>query len=394
MNIIFLFKNLFLFLILFVISCKSVEKIIDENFKKQVIIPEIKSLENDEKILISSAYIETDFSKKFYLQKIKNSKNSQSKLETFIYNNELYTFNSKSEIFIHNFNNGKLIKSYQFLEEDKNDNLIANYFKNNYLILAYNSGKIIKTDLNGNIIWEFENSKIFNSLIYEFNDTIIIMYGDEIVGLNFDNGRKLWSEKYENLPIIQAKGGKIRNFFNYIYFVLPNGRLGSVDLYLGSKNNNQFVNLELQSSINNAKDKIYLFKNFLVYLDEGEFMYTYDILNDEFLLYNYKINPSDSNYFYNNALIIKNDNYLEALNILNGKSFWLIDGEISKKSKILNITNRNKNLAIFLNNGKIIIIENNEIIESLDTKLNKINSFVFLKDKIVAKLENGKIGIF
>ena len=394
MNFIFSFKYLFLSLILLVISCKPVEKIIDTNFKKQVTTPEIKSLENEEEILISSDLIETDFSKKYYLEKIKHSRHAQSKLETFIYNNELYTLNENSEIFVHNYDNGKLIKKYHLFQNEKNDKLIANYFKKNNLILAYNSGTIIKTDLNGNVIWKFDNSKIFNSFIYEFNNIIIILYGDEIIGLNFENGKKLWSEKYENLPIIQAKGGKIRNFFNNIYFVLPNGRLGSVDLYIGSRNNDQFVNLELQSSINNAKDKIYLFKNFLVYLDEGEFMYTYDILNDEFLLYNYKINSSSSNYFYNNALILKNDNYFEALNILNGNSFWLIDSEINKKSKILNIANYKKNLAIFLNNGKVIIMKDNEIIQKIDIKLNKINSLIILKDKILAHLENGKIGIF
>ena len=46
------------------------------------------------------------------------------------------------------------------------------------------------------------------------------------------------------------------------------------------------------------------------------YLYTYDLLTDEFLLYNYKINSSTSNYFFNNSLIIKKDNYIEAINIL------------------------------------------------------------------------------
>ena len=155
--------------------------------------------------------------------------------------------------------------------------MISNYYKNNYLILGYSSGKILKADLKGNIIWEFKNTKIFNSFIYELNDIIFILYSDEIVALDFQNGIKLWSESYEDKPIIQSKGGKIINFFNDIYFVLPNGRLGLVDLFLGSKSNNKFINLELQSSINNANDEIYIFKNYITYLDEGEFLYTYDL---------------------------------------------------------------------------------------------------------------------
>jgi len=137
-----------------------------------------------------------------------------------------------------------------------------------------------------------------------------------------------------------------------------------------------------------------LFKNFVIYLDDAQFLYTYNLLTEEFLLYNYKINSSTSNYFFNNSLIIKKDNYIEAINILNGNTFWLIDSKLNKKSKILNINNINENLYIFLNNGKIALINNNVISEILDLKVKKINSIDFINNKIIAKLENGKIGIF
>ena len=117
-------------------------------------------------------------------------------------------------------------------------------------------------------------------------------------------------------------------------------------------------------------------------------------MTDNFLLYNFKINNSTSNYFFNNSLIIKNDNYLEAINILNGKSFWLIDGKFNKKSKILNINTINEHLTIFLNNGKVILINNSEISENLNLKLKKIKSIYFINNKIITQSENGKIGIF
>ena len=357
-------------------------------------IPEIKSPENIENILLTDLNFKSNFTKKFYLENIKKSKNIQSKLKTVIIDEEFYTFNSKSELFINNSKDGKLIKNYQIIENKKDDDLSTMYFKDNYFILGFRSGKIIKTDLNGDIIWEFKNNKIFNSLIYELNNVVLVLYGDEIVALNFDDGIKLWSEIYEDSPIIQSKGGQIYNFFNDIYFKLPNGRIGSIDLFLGSKKNNKFVNLELQNSINNINDKIYLFKNFVIYLDEGQFLYTYDLLTKDFLLYNYKINSSTSNYFFNNSLITKNDNYLEAINILNGNTFWLIDSKLNKKSKILNIKNINQNLTIFFNNGKIALINDNIISETLDLKVNKINSIDFINNKIITRLENGKIGIF
>jgi len=298
MNFIFLTRYFPLFLIVFVVSCQSVEKIIDLNFNKQIKTPEIKSLENIENISLNSSGFESNFTIKFFLENIKNSNNIKSKLKNIFFDDKIYTFNSKSEIFINNSINGKLIKNYQFLESENSDILVANYFKNNYFILGYSSGKIIKTDLNGRIIWEFSNNKIFNSFIYELNDIILILYGDEIVALNFDNGIKIWSEIYQDNPIIQSQGGQIYNFFNDIYFKLPNGRVGSIDLFLESKNNNKFVNLELQNSVNNANDKIYLFKNFVIYLDEGQFLYTYDLLTEDFILYNFKINSSTSNFFF------------------------------------------------------------------------------------------------
>ena len=394
MNFIFLSKYFLLFAILFLLSCNSVEKIADLNFKKKINIPEVKNSENIEKIILTDSNFKSNFTKKFYLEKIQKSKNINSKLKTIIIDDKFYTFNSKSEVFINNSDDGKLITKYQIIENENSDHLSSMYFKDNHFILGFRSGKIIKTDIDGNIIWEFTNKKIFNSLIYEFNNIVLVLYGDELVALNFDDGVKLWSEAYIDKPIIQSTGGQIYNFFNDIYFKLPNGKIGSIDLFLGSKKNNKFVNLELQNSINNINDKIYLFKNFVIYLDEGEFLYTYDLLTKDFLLYNYKINSSTSNYFFNNSLITKNDNYLEAINILNGNTFWLIDSELNKKSKILSIKQINQNLTIFLNNGKIVLINDDLISETQDLKVKKIISIDFINNKIITKLENGKIGIF
>ncbi len=394
MNFTSLFKYSFLFLLVFIISCRSVEKVIQQNFYKQKNIPEIENYENNDEIFMVNKNINKNFEKNFFLDKIRHPRNTHSKLKIIVIEDKIYTLNKNSELSVHDTNEGKLLKKNQFIEIIDNDNLVSNYFKNNHFILGYSSGKIIKVDLDGNKIWSFENNKIFNSNIYEFDDIIIIFYGDEIVGLNFENGKKLWSEKYEDLPIIQAKGAQLVNFFNDIFFVLPNGRFGSLDLNLGTKNNIQLVDLELQNSINNANDKIYLFKNFLVYLDEGEFLYTYDLLTNEYLLYNFKINSSASNYFFNNALIIKNENFLEAINFLNGNTFWLIDSELNKKSEIMSVNNINENLIVFLNNGKGVIIDKDNITKEIDLKINKIKSFYLLNNKIVTILENGKIVIF
>ena len=106
--------------------------------------------------------------------------------------------------------------------------------------------------------------------------------------------------------------------------------------------------------------------------------------------------PGRSNVLSQNGMAATSNplSSIEAINILNGNTFWLIDSKLNKKSKILNINNVNKNLHIFLNNGKIALINNNVISEILDLKVKKINSIDFINNKIIAKLENGKIGIF
>ena len=380
-----LFNFIFLILFLFfsLLSCQSVEKVIDQNFNKEQKIPEIIDIENTDNIKLGSSIIFNDFEKPVNLSGVKHTKNSNLKLKTFFHDDKFYTINSSSKLYINDSNEGKLLENYTLVENKENDNLISYIMFNDYFILGYSSGNVIKVDLNGKIIWSFDNKKIFNSFLYPIDNQIIVFYTDEILALNILNGEMLWSETYKDLPIIQAKGGQLINFFDDIYFILPNGRLGLVDLNIGEKNYNKFVNLNIQNSINNANDKIHIFKNYIFYLDEGEFLYTYNLFTNEYLLDNFKINSSSSNKFFNNTLIIKNEQYLEAINILNGKTFWIIESKLHRDSKILNIKNINENLAIFMDDGKIAIIKEGKISEILDLKTKKLNSYYFSDDKII-----------
>ena len=394
MSSISLFKFFFLILLFPIISCQSVERVIDQNFNNEQKIPEIKDIENVDNIFLGSSIPLKNFEKIINLSGVKHAKNKNSKLKTFFLDDKFYTLNSNSELFINNSSDGELINNYFLLENTNDDNLVSNFMSNNYFLLGYSSGKIMKVGLDGSIIWSFDNKKIFNSFLYPIDDLIIVFYGDEILALNIENGELLWSETYRDLPIIQAKGGQLVNFFNDIYFILPNGRLGLIDLNLGEKYLNKFVNLDIQNSINNAKDKIHIFKKYLVYLDEGEFLYTYDLLTNEFLLENFKINSSTSNAFFNNTLVIKNEQYLEAINIFNGKSFWMAETKLKRDSNILNIKNINEGLSLFTDDGKIIIIQKDKNSEILDLKINNIASFYFLNKNVIAIQKNGKIGVF
>ena len=112
------------------------------------------------------------------------------------------------------------------------------------------------------------------------------------------------------------------------------------------------------------------------------------------MLENFKINSSTSNTFFNNTLIIKNEQYLEAINILNGKSFWLIETKLKRDSKILATKNVNGNLSLITDDSELAIINAGINSEILDLKIKNIETFYFLEDKVIAIQKNGKIGVF
>ena len=124
-------------------------------------------------------------------------------------------------------------------------------------------------------------------------------------------------------------------------------------------------------------------------------MYTVDILNNDFKKKKKNITSSSSNIFFNNSLILKEGNYLHAININNGKSFWMIESEdISAKSSIIAIRNIGEKIEIFLNNGDILLIHNKKLIEINNLDIKNIKSIVFEKNNIIVNTDNEKTIIF
>ena len=268
-------------------------------------------------------------------------------------------------------------------------------YLNNSLIIALKSGTILNVNFDGDIIWKFENNKILNTPLFIFDDQILALYVDEINSISSKNGKLIWDENYNDLPVYQAKGGDLVNFLNLLFFILPNNRVGSIDLNFGREHDFVFNKMPLISSINNIEDKIHTFDNYFTYLDEGKYLYTVNILTNDFTIFKKNINSYSSNIFFNNSIILKEGSYLHAININNGKSFWLIESnEISIKSKIIAIRSFEDNIEIFLNNGDILLINNKELIEINNLDINNIKSIVFGKMNIVVKTDNGKTVIF
>ena len=373
------------------ISTKSVYK----NFKTQKYNKPLINIFDDQNITLSSL----NSNKIKYENKITLSeliKNNQYQSNIIINDNKFFALNKDNNIMAFDINTGQLIETTIInIDNIANENIVSFNFLNNSFIIAIKSGSIINIDLTGELIWNFESNNTLNTPLYILDKQIIALYVDQIINISSKDGKLIWDENYKDLPVYQSQGGQMVNFLNLLFFILPNNRVGSMDLSFGSEHNFIFNQIPLISSINNTEDKIHIFDNYFTYLDEGKYLYTADILGNNFNLFKKNINTSSSNIFFNNSLIIKGDTYLHAINIRNGKSFWLIENkDISPKSTIVSIRSFDNNIEVFLSNGDVLTIRNRKLIEINNLNVKNIKKIFFDKKNIIVITDSGKTVIF
>ena len=389
--------NLIKFLSFFLVfSCGNNEKFSNIESKED----NLSSLEKIDKISLDSNYTFNNivFEKKFTINNFDTKYEDNLPLKVYIFDNSIFAFNSNTELLRFDLNNGDLLETIKVKIEDNSPLLIpTNFIKyNNKFIVGFKSGIIIMIDVKGNIIWLNKSKKILNTDIKIYEDVLIAIYEDSIKSISLNNGKTNWYQNYEDVPIFQAKGGALVEFAHLIYFILPNNRIGSIDIFLGDKHKSRFDDFEIQSSINNSNDTLHVFDNYLVYFDEGRNIYTFDIFLDEFIINKKNILFSNnSSKFINNTLIVKNSNYLQAINIMSGNIFWKIETPKSiKKADIVEVKILNNIINIFFDNGNVVKISNNSILDILDLKVKNINKIYLQNGILFASHENGKTSIF
>ena len=377
--------------LLFLFSCST--KTVYEKIKPSTYeVPLVENIDDEKINIINVSNKQINFENKLSLKDFKNDTqyfNNIIKDDNKIYaykDNKLYNFD---------YTTGDLISTQDLTLSNDEDILIAFEYIDNSFLLLFKSGLIFRLNRNFEIIWKHESKKKLNTQPFISNEQVILLYGDEIKGLQLEDGNQIWSEIYQDMPIYQAKGGQLASFLNIIYFILPNNSIGSIDLNFGSIHNSKFDDIPLISSINNTKDKIHIYDNYLVYIDEGKYLYTLDIFNDEFILFKKNINLFSSSFLFNNSIIIKEGNNLQAINLNNGKTYWLIsDKKISKKSEIVNVRNYSTNIEVFLSNGDVLTINNKELKNITNLDIGKIDDMSFEKQNIIIYAKNKKTLIF
>jgi len=393
MNFSLINKSFFLIIIFFLINSCGTKKVYEKLKIKKYEAPIIDTFDENNINLNIENSKKLNLENKLLLKEFKN--NNQYLNNVIVENDHIFALN-KNKLLNFNYDTGELssFKEIQFniSEEDK---VVSFSYVHNSFLIAFKSGSIIRINMNGEIIWQYKSNKILNTQLTIFNEQIIVLYSDEIKSLLLENGSEIWSKIYENLPIYQSTGGQLANFLNIIYFILPNNSVGAFDINLGKLHNSKFDDLSLISSINNTKDKIHIYENYLIYLDEGKYLYTFDIFKNEFILFKKNINSANSNILFNNSIILKEGNYLQALNIIDGKTFWLIHADkISKTSAIIAVRNYNTNIEIFLNNGDVLTINNKKLNEIYNLDVGKVKNISFRKQNIIVNTKSGKTLIF
>ena len=304
----------------------------------------------------------------------------------------IYSINIDGELLKFDSNTGKLIERINIeLDQVKKIPISFSLYENDFII-AFKSGEVVRINKQGEVVWVFKNQDLLNSPVKIYDEYIIILYPEKIIFLSILSGDIIFEKAFKSSNIIQSSGGKIEKYYNIVFFILPNSEFNSLDSYLFEEHNLNLDKIELNTSLNNLKDQIHIYKNFLVYFDNGDIFHTYDINSDKFILVDFRITNSSSARLLNNSLISKNENFLEFYNIKNGNLFSRININkiLNKNSKIINAFIINQNMHLFTDDGKIIILNQNlEIQETINLKIKNINKVYNYQNKIFISTEKG-----
>ncbi len=404
-------KSVFIFLLLFTISCQNRISFFDEDKelvfdkydiekKDKVDLVSIEILEENSFDYFSNETSDYDFLRskinKIKINNYKKTIENSLTINSYIIGSSFFSINHKAEIL--EFDKiGKLISKHPVELTIPDLTPISFSIIKNDFIIGFKSGEIVKTNKIGKVIWKYKKQNFLNTPIKFLDGNLIALYPEYIVFISPENGKVIYEKKYESNKILQSTGGKLINFFNILYFILPNSEFHVIDTFLFDEYSSELDSISIETSLNNLDDIIHNYKNLLVYLDNGRYLYTYDIIENKFLLNKFKINLGHSTYLFNNTIISNNNKNIYFYNIKNGNLFFNINIEkkLNKNSEIVSVMAIDKKLHLFFNNGKLLILDELfKINKIIDLKIKKISKVFSYQNKIFINTESGHTFIF
>ena len=285
-------------------------------------------------------------------------------LTSFIYNNNFIYLDYKSKLNTYELDNFKLIKSIQIQKYfDDVLSIPSSIAKiQNDFYIAYTNGKVLNINLKGNLNWTKNFQDIIKTPIKIYNNDLIILLSNKIISLDRFTGEINWEFLYEYNSTLQALGGDIKDTNQYLYFILPNNRVGLIDTIFGEKKDSLISTLNLEDSVDNSSDKIHVYNDILYYLDQNAYLSAINIFKNEILFNKVKVSKNNSYYFFNNSLITYTPNsFVKIYNIDNNNLFWEVNLSkyIKIEDKIIAVTSNSKSLIIVFKSGNIFELDLN-----------------------------------
>lgn len=415
MNINYINKYFFVFFLILIYSCQDTvflrqyeieknrneDQYFDINQIKELDLKSIETSNNNAIDFYSSQKIQIDIKTSIINKlKINNFEKSNSydyKLNVYFNNSYIYSINYKGEILKFNSQTGKLIQKNQIFFDSVDRSPVSFSLIDDDFIIGFKNGEIIRTSTNGKIKWKHKYDNYLNTPIKYYKNNLYVLHPDQIIILSAESGKIIFQKKYKSNNIIQSNGGKIVNYFNIVYFILPNGTFHSIDTLLFDVHFSNLDNLKLNNSLNNLNDHVHIYKNYLVYLDNGNTINTFDIIENKFLINNVSLNETDSIIFLNNLLVKKDDNYIKFFNIKNINLIKEININklISKKSRLVKLLYSKNILYLFTDNGELLFFDKKlNILDKVDLKIRNINNIYNFQDKIFISTSKGTTYIF
>ena len=196
--------------LLFLFSC-STNTVYEKITPKIYEVPYVESIDNEKINIININSDQINYENQLLLKDFKNETQYFNNIITD--NDEIYAYKD-NKLYKFDYVTGDLISTKDSTLSNEEDILIAFEYIDNSFILSFKSGSIFRLNRNFEIIWTFESKKKLNTQPFISNEQIILVYGDEIKGLQIEDGIQIWSETYQDKPIYQATGGQVASFFN------------------------------------------------------------------------------------------------------------------------------------------------------------------------------------
>ena len=234
---------------IFIFSCQDTisslrnnENIVSEDYTFQLEMEEFLDFgffeQYDENVIDNYTYNASDYNflhKDLAVLKINNYEakyNNNEPINVIQLNESSYSLNKDGELLKYDSNSGKLIERINVDLDQVKKVPISFSLYNNDFIIAFKSGEVVRINKLGKVIWLFNNKDLLNTPVKIFNDYLIILYPENIVFLSILSGDIIYEKAFKSSNIIQSSGGKIENYFNIVFFILPNSEFNSLDTYL------------------------------------------------------------------------------------------------------------------------------------------------------------------